>query len=45
MYEFASLTQSDLATAISRELDGKTALLLLLALPRAIGEDGWQNQP
>lgn len=27
------------------ELDPKTAMLLLLTLPRAMGEDGWQAQP
>ncbi|BBE23145.1 hypothetical protein MN0502_20280 [Arthrobacter sp. MN05-02] len=45
MKEFATLAQFRLSSTGGNELDHKTALLLLLALPRAIGEDGWQNQP
>lgn len=45
MHEFAALAQSRLALGDRGEVDYKAALLMLLALPRATSEDGWQNQP
>jgi len=45
MNEFATLAQLRLAQPERSDLDDKTALLLLLAVPRATTEDGWQNQP
>lgn len=45
MKEFAALVQSRLASPDGVYLDPKTALLMLLTVPRATLEDGWQNQP
>lgn len=45
MKQFTELVQIRLAAGEMGEADYKIALLLLLSLPRCIGEDGWQNQP